>query len=70
MTTLLNRIVSLASATALVAIVAFSTGARAETATHISGLSAAAATDDFDPFCGHHYEIDNFNPLCGHHYAI
>ncbi len=67
MTTRLNRIVSLAGAAALVAAVGFSTGARAET-TQGSGLSTVPAIDDFDPLCGHHYEIADISPLCGHHY--
>lgn len=68
MTTRLNRIVSLGGAAALVAAIAFSTGARADTAVHGSGLTAIAGDDDFDPLCGHHYEVADINPLCGHHY--
>ncbi len=68
MTTRLNRIVSLGGAAALVAVVGFSAGARAETTVQASGLSATAAINDFDPLCGHHYEVADISPLCGHHY--
>lgn len=68
MPTHLNRVLSLAGATALVFAVSFSAGARAETTVHGSGLTAVAGDADFDPLCGHHYEVDDINPLCGHHY--
>ena len=68
MTTRLNRIVSSVGIMALAAVVGFSAAARAETTTQGSSPSAAAATDDFNPLCGHHNVIASFNPLCGHHY--
>ena len=68
MTSRLNRIVSLGGAAALVAVLGFSAGARAETTTRQPGLSAVAGDDAFDPLCGHHYEIAGISPLCGHHY--
>ena len=68
MTTRLNRIVSLGGAAALVAVLGFSAGARADTITRQPGLSTIAGDDDFDPLCGHHYEVADISPLCGHHY--
>ena len=68
MTTFLNRVVSLGGAAALVAAVGFSAGARAETTTQLPVTSACAAVGDFDPLCGHHYEISDIDPMCGHHY--
>ncbi len=68
MTTRLNRIVSLGGAAALVAVVGFSNGARADTTVQASGLSTAAAINELDPLCGHHYVVADISPLCGHHY--
>ena len=55
MTTRLNRIVSFGAAAALVAVLGFSTGARAGTTVQTPGLSAAMSINDLGPLCGHHY---------------
>ena len=55
MTTRLNRIVSFAAAAAVVAVLGFSTGARAETTVRTPGLFAAVSINDLGPVLAHHY---------------
>ena len=55
MTTLLNRIISLGGAAALVAVIGFSAGARAETTTQRPALSTVAAADGLGSLCAHRY---------------
>ena len=70
MTTRLNRIISLGGAAALVAVIGFSAGTRAETKTQHPALLTVAAAGGFGSLCIHHYPNGENDPSVGHQYPV